>query len=335
MTYQISVHPNGPTFEAETHETLLEAALRQKLLLPYGCKSGACGACRGQILQGQIDPGPVQPFALPEADRVAGAALLCCARAQSDLTIEHPGIIDLFSPKIIPARVERMTLRAPDVMEIALRLPAGETFPFYAGQFIDFLLPNGARRSYSIANAPEQEGMLELHIRKVPDGQFTTQVFTTMKVKDILRLEGPLGSFFLRESDKPALLLASGTGFAPIKAIIEHALAQGMTRPFHLYWGCRTAADLYHDLPQHWAETHAWFRYTPVLSDPDAKWMGRTGFVHQAVLQDYPDLSGHQVYACGNPAMIEAARADFVAQGLRKREFFADAFTFQTVTPNP
>jgi CDP-4-dehydro-6-deoxyglucose reductase len=333
MTYQITVQPGGLTCAANPEETLLEAILRQGLTMPYGCKNGACGACRGHVKSGEIDLGAYQSFALPEGDIAAGKALFCCARAKSDLIVEHPGIAlaDDVRPKIFPARVEGLTRRAPDVIELSLRLPAGEDFSFRAGQYVDFLIMDGKRRSYSIANAPEQTGILELHIRHVPGGYFTGHVFGDMKVKDILRLEGPLGGFFLREeSDKPVILLASGTGFAPIKAIVEHALAQGNVRPLHIYWGCRQEIDLYLDeLPARWAADHAHIRYTPVLSEAKAGWRGRTGFVHQAVMADYPDLSGHQVYACGAPAMIHAAQEDFrAARGLPESEFFADAFTF-------
>lgn len=330
MTFKILVEPGGLAFEAASGETLLEAILRQGLSMPYGCKGGACGACRGRIKAGEIDPGPYQPFAISASDLAAGNALFCCARAKSDLVIEHDGITaeETIRPKLIPARVERLERRAHDVIVLTLRLPAGETFPFRAGQFVDFLL-DGRRRSYSIANAPEVEGSLEFHIRRVPGGFFTGHVFETMKVKDILRLEGPYGSFSLRADPKPAILLGSGTGFAPLKAIVEHALAAGIDRTFHLYWGCRREADLYmRELPEQWARTRPNLRYTPVLSEPDAGWQGRTGFVHAAVMADHPDLSGDQVYACGAPAMIAAAREDFIHRcHLPENEFLADAFT--------
>jgi CDP-4-dehydro-6-deoxyglucose reductase len=333
MTYQMTVQPGDLTCEAAPDETLLDALLRQGLTMPYGCRSGACGACQGQIQSGEVDLGPYQSFALSDTDIAAGKALFCCARAKSDLVVEHPGIAPAggIRARIVPARVERLEKRAPDVIELHLRLPSGEAFPFLAGQYVDFLLQEGKRRSYSIANAPEQEGILELHIRHVPGGLFTGHVFNTLKLKDIVRLEGPHGGFFLREeSDKPIILLASGTGFAPIKSIVEHTLARGCVRPLHIYWGCRKEIDLYMaDLPARWAADHAHIRHTPVLSEPEAGWSGRTGFVHQAVMADYPDLSGHQVYACGAPAMTAAAKKDFVATcGLPEREFFADAFTF-------
>ena len=333
MSYQITVQPSGATFTCEAGETLLEAALRQGLIVPYGCKDGACGACKGTIREGSVDLGRYQPGALSGDEIDAGKALLCTARATSDLVIENRQITraDAIQIKTLPARVEKLEKRAPDVIELHLRLPASEKFQFRAGQYIDFLLKDGKRRSYSLANAPEKEGVLELHIRLVPGGLFTEQVFGTMKVKDILRFEGPHGGFFLREeSTKPVILLASGTGFAPIKSIVEHALAQGSSRPLHIYWGCRKQADLYmNTLPEDWAGKYPHIQYTPVLSEPEDGWTGRTGFVHQAVMADYPSLAGHQIYACGAPVMIDAARKDFITQcALPEEEFFSDAFTF-------
>src|SRR6185369_2365964 len=195
-------------------------------------------------------------------------------------------------------------------------------------------LKDGKKRSFSLANAPHDDAVLQLHIRLVPGGLFTEQVFTTMKAKDILRFNGPHGGFFLREdSEKPIIFLAGGTGFAPIKAIVEHAIAEECLRPMVIYWGAKARVDLYqHALPEQWAAAHAHIGYVPVLSEPAAAdaWSGRSGFVHQAVLADFPDLSGHQVYACGSPAMIDAAKRDFIAQGLPEEEFFYDAFTFST-----
>ncbi|GHU39879.1 CDP-6-deoxy-delta-3,4-glucoseen reductase [Betaproteobacteria bacterium] len=333
MSHQITLQPSGATCTAEADETLLDAALRQGISIPYGCKTGACGACKASILSGEVDLGAYQPHALNEQEIAAGKALLCCAKAKSDVRVENrqASRASEIPVKLMPTRVEAMEKRAPDVITLNLRLPASETFTFRAGQYIDILLPDGQRRSYSLANAPEQTGALELHIRRVPNGHFTGQVFERMKVKDILRFEGPHGGFYLREAcDKPVILLASGTGFAPVKSIVEHAILQNSRRPLHIYWGCRKEIDLYLTaLPAAWAAEHAHIRYTPVLSEPDADWQGRTGFVHQAVLADYPDLSGHEVYACGAPPMIDAARKDFANIGkLPEEAFFSDAFTF-------
>jgi len=338
MSHQITVQPSGQHFVAEADESILDAALRQGLTLPYGCRDGACGSCKGKVLAGSVDHGKAQPAALNDEDKVAGLALFCCAMAQSDLMLEcrQVGSASDIPVKTLPARIEKIERLAPDVMAIHLKLPASERLQFLAGQYIDILLKDGKRRSFSLANAPHDDALLQLHIRHVAGGLFTDQVFSTMKQRDILRVSGPHGSFHLREdSTKPMVLLAGGTGFAPIKAIVEHAIAEDCGRPMHLYWGARARVDLYQNaLPEQWAAQHANIRYVPVLSEPaaDDRWTGRTGFVHQAVLTDFPDLSGHQVYACGGPAMIDAALRDFTALcQLPEEEFFADAFTYSTV----
>ncbi len=335
MSYQITVQPSGRQFAAEADETLLEAALRQGLTLPYGCKDGACGACKGKVLAGRVEHGKAQEHALKESEKAAGLALYCCAKAQSDLVIEckQLGSINDIPVKTLPSRIEKLEKLAPDVIEMHLRLPANERLQFWAGQYIDILLKDGKKRSFSLANAPHDDAVLQLHIRHVAGGLFTEQVFSTMKVRDILRFNGPHGSFYLREdSSKPMILLAGGTGFAPIKAIVEHAIAEKCQRPIYIYWGAKARVDLYQNaLAERWVSEHANITYVPVLSEPAASdaWSGRTGFVHQAVLADFPDLSGYQVYACGAPVMIDVARRDFTTtRQLPEEEFFADAFTF-------
>jgi len=335
MSFQVSVQPSRHSFQAEPDETILEAALRQGLALPYGCRDGACGACRGKVLSGSIEHGKAQTHALSEADRAAGLALFCCARAQSDLSIECKEVRSLqdVPVKTLPARVQKMTRAAPDVMIVELKLPANERLQFLAGQYIDILLKDGRRRAFSLANAPHDDACLQLHIRQVAGGQFSEQVFGAMKERDILRLNGPHGSFFMREeSAKPMLLVAGGTGFAPIKAIVEHAIAEKCQRPMHIYWGGLARADLYlPELGAQWAAEHPHIRFVPVLSAAPASdaWSGRSGFVHHAAMQDLPDLSGYQAYVCGSPAMVAAAQRDFVAQcNLPEAEFFADSFEF-------
>ena len=336
MSYQVTVQPSGRQFVAEADETILDAALRQGLTMPYGCKDGACGACKGHVQSGTVDHGKAQAHALKDDEKAAGLTLYCCAKAQSDLVIECKQITSgsQIPVKTLPSRIEKLEKLAPDVIELHLRLPASERLQFLAGQYIDILLKDGKKRSFSLANAPHDDALLQLHIRHVPGGLFTEQVFSTMKLRDILRFNGPHGSFYLREdSPKPMILLAGGTGFAPIKAIVEHAIAENCQRPMDIYWGAKATVDLYQNaLPEKWAAEHANIRYVPVLSEPAAGdgWTGRTGLVHQAVLADFPDLAGYQVYACGAPVMIEAAKRDFMAQGLPEEEFFADAFTFST-----
>jgi CDP-4-dehydro-6-deoxyglucose reductase len=325
------LEPSGLVFSAEDGESLLEAALAAGIVVPYGCKNGACGACHSTLKSGKADLGTYQSFALPDADIAQGGLLLCTAHAKSDLVVEQPQASKggLPEAKELTVRVEKLEKLAPDVIVLTLRLPSTAAYDFFAGQYIDILLPNGKMRSYSLANAPEQKGFLELHIRRVDGGLFTGQVFEGMKEKDFVRIVGPKGAFYLRkETQKPAILLASGTGFAPVKAIVEHALAQNLQRPLHIYWGARKRADLYMDsLAQGWAKRFDFIGYTPVLSDADAGWQGRSGFVHAAVLADHPDLSGFEVYACGNPLMVDAARRDFAEAGLPEAAFFSDAFT--------
>jgi len=331
MTYHITLQPSGHQFTAGANETLLEAALAADIHLPYGCRNGACGACKGHVVSGEVDLGAYQPSTLSEADRAAGQALLCTAHARSDLTLKVREVSRAgeVAPRTLPCRVERMERLAPDVMALWLKLPANERLQFLPGQYLDFLFKDGRRRSFSLANNPEHDALIELHIRHVPGGWFTDQVFSAMKVKDIMRINGPHGSFFLRDSDKPAILLAGGTGYAPMKSILSHVLHADAGRHFILYWGARTRADLYQiDGPQQW-QAHPRFDFIPVLSEPDTAWPGRSGLVHQAIMADFPSLSGVEVYACGAPPMIDAARRDFLALGLPEDAFYADSFNYQ------
>jgi CDP-4-dehydro-6-deoxyglucose reductase len=340
MTYTITVQPSGRSFEAEPQENLLAAGIRQGIGLPYGCKDGACGACKCKKLSGEVRQGPHQSKALSPEEAAQGYVLTCCAQASSDVTLEsrqvtHAGA---FRVKKLPARVTHIDTLSPDVIRLRLQLPSADSIQYHAGQYIQFIMKDGARRSYSMASAPHMlaaEGgapTLELHIRHMPGGKFTDHVFGAMKEKEILRTEGPYGSFYLREdSPKPIILLASGTGFAPLKAIIEHMQFMGITREATLYWGGRRPQDLYMD---GWVRARLaempHLKYVPVVSDALSEdgWRGRAGFVHRAVLEDFPDLSGHQVYACGAPIVVESAHQEYVQQaGLPPEEFYADAFT--------
>ena len=337
MTFTVTLHPSERVFDVARDEAILPAAIRQGVGLPYGCRDGACGSCKSRLIEGRVIHGAHQHKALSEAEEASGLILTCCATPQTDCVVEArmvPGAGE-FPILKMPGRVLAIERPTSDVAVLRVQLPANQNFQFHAGQYIEFILRDGARRSYSMANAPHNLGTppaIELHIRHMPGGKFTEHVFGAMKERDIVRMEGPFGSFFLREaSDKPMVLLASGTGFAPVKALIERLEELGSTRPAVLYWGCRSKADLYlHD----WAEAAAArlpnLRYVPVLSEPKPEdaWVGRTGFVHHAVMADWPDLSGHQVYACGVPIMVESAQRDFEAKcGLPDDEFYADAFT--------
>lgn len=339
MSFQIALQPTGHEFEAAANQTILQSALDAGLVLPYGCRNGACGACKGKVLEGRVDHDGALAHVLSDDDKAAGLALFCCAKPMTDLVLECREVRseDDIPVRNLPCRVQQMERAAADVMILRLQLPANERLQFVAGQYVEFLLKDGQRRAFSLANAPHDDAQLELHVRRIPGGAFTEHVFAGMGEKDILRLEGPFGHFHLRElSAKPMIMVAGGTGFAPIKALVEHALHNRIARPLAIYWGARDRAGLYlPGLPERWAAEHAHISYVPVLSEPAAgdAWAGRQGLVHEAVLADWPDLSGHQVYACGAPAMIEAARRDFLARGLPENEFFADAFSFARAQP--
>ncbi len=334
MTFSIRVEPLGRSFGAEPGEAILAAAIRQGVGLPYGCRDGACGSCKCRLLEGAIEPRPQQAAALTPAEAAEGFILACCSVARSHLVLEsRQASVDMAFPiRKLPARVLGLERRSADVMVLRLRLPAESPLQYRPGQYVDVALGNGSRRSYSIANAPVNGPHLELHVRHMPGGAFTDHVFGAMKEREIVHVEGPYGSFFLRDaSTAPIVLLASGTGFAPIRAVLEDLQQRGSARPVVLYWGGRRPHDLYQ---REWVEARLadmpTLRFIPVISDAEHEdgWTGRTGFVHRAVVDDHPDLSAHQVYVCGAPIVVESARADLVAAcGLPPDAFFADALT--------
>lgn len=334
---QITVQPSGRQFAVPENTTILSAAIQAGVNLPYGCKDGACGTCKCKKLSGDVQHDTYSDNALSAQELVAGYVLTCRATASTDVVLESRHVTDSTTPPIkkMPVRVAALEQLSADVMRVQLQLPAHNVFEYFAGQYIEFILRDGARRAYSIATPPHLQSTspgIELHIRHMPGGLFTDHVFDGLKEKEILRTEGPFGSFFLREdSQKPIVLLASGTGFAPIKALLLHMLHQGVTRSVSLYWGGRRPADLYMDA---WLQTLVQqmphLTYIPVISDaaPEDNWTGRTGYVHQAVLDDFADLSGHEVYACGAPVVVNSARTAYTSQrSLPEDAFFADAFT--------
>lgn len=338
---RITVQSTQHQFEARPSQTILEAAITAGVNLPYGCRSGSCGNCKGDIIRGEIDYGDYATSALTDAEKAAGKALFCCARALTDVVIECREIAsDVIPPRILPTRVERKVQLSHDVMALFLKLPNNEHLQFRAGQYIEFLLKDGKRRAFSIANAPHVDNLLELHLRLIPGGQFTEYVFNEMPEKAILRIEAPFGSFFLREdSTKPIIMVAGGTGFAPIKGIIEHMLHHNIGRDIILYWGALTKQDLYMPaLPEAWAAENPNITFIPVLSaaKPEDQWQGRTGYVHQAVLDDFAatGLADYEVYCCGAPAMVEVAHASFMQAGLAEDAFLSDAFTYAKPAPN-
>jgi len=330
--HHMLVRPDNRIVAVRAGDTLLDAGLREGIALPFECRNGGCGQCKATLAYGEVDYGAYQKDALPQAERDAGKLLTCCATARGDIEIEYlpaktPGGI---RPREWTASVERLERLAPDVMRVVLAIEGGERIAFYAGQYINVLLEDGARRSFSFATAPQESERIELHIRRIPGGRYTGHVFERMRAGDKVRFEGPLGAFFLREdSEKPIIFVAGSTGFAPVKSMLEYAFAKGMRRRMLLYWGTRRRADMYlAELPEKWAREHENFTFLPVLSDPapEDHWQGRAGPVHEAILADFPSLAGHQVYACGSSAMVEAAHPAFRARGLAQDDCFADAF---------
>jgi CDP-4-dehydro-6-deoxyglucose reductase len=334
MGFTVHISPSGKQFEVDENETVLDAAARQHINLPYSCRDGLCGSCKAVLKHGEVDYGDELPPALSDEERQAGIALLCQAHAKSDLEIEAQ-LVDAVANipvRKLPCRVIEHKRLCHDVMELKLKTPDNMPFQFLAGQYINILLKDGRHRSFSIANTPNDDNIIELHIRHVEGGEFSEYVFEKLKDKTLLRFEGPLGTFFLREdSQRPIILMAGGTGFAPIKGIIEHALEAGITRPMYLYWGARSMEDLYmHELPQQWAERYAHIHYIPVLSDPkpEDNWQGRTGFVHAAIVGDFDDLSGYDIYAGGPPQMVNAGFEAFAELGLPPEQYFSDSFEY-------
>jgi CDP-4-dehydro-6-deoxyglucose reductase, E3 len=333
MSYKVQLTEQETFFTVEKHETILEAALRQGHSLPYGCRNGLCGACKAKIVSGDIAYSDGIPEGLNEADIKQSYGLLCQAKAKSDLsiqtrTVEVPADIKL---KQFPCRVTSCEKLNEDVIKLKLELPKTERLQFMAGQYIDILMRDGKRRSFSLANPPHEDQLLELHIRHYDGGLFSEYAFHELKEKTILRIEGPLGQFTLHESERPIIMIAGGTGFAPVKSLVEYALQNNDKRNIDIYWGARTETDLYlDDMVKQWAKEYGHINYIPVLSEIDALngWTGKTGFVHEAVLKDFTNLSTHDVYACGPPPMVNAVVESLPKQGLNKDRLFSDSFEF-------
>lgn len=334
MSYQVTLQPSEHIFNVEENELILDAALRQGIDLPYGCKSGSCGTCLGKVVSGEIHYPEGLPLTVMEHEHLEGKAVFCVSIAKSDLILEVKEVANEgdIQVQILPARVESLRKLADDVMEMQLKLPTSKRLAFHAGQYIEFILRDKTRRAFSIANAPTNDEYLELHLRHNTDGTFTNHVFNEMKEKAMLRFEGPFGSFYIREkSNRLLILIAGGTGFAPIKAIIEQLIEEQDTRLVHLYWGARDQQDLYRDdLAKKWAFQRENIEYIPVLSDvkEGQEWQGRTGYVHVAVADDFEDLSKFDIYMAGPPVMINAAKESFSKLGLPIDQLFSDSFEY-------
>jgi CDP-4-dehydro-6-deoxyglucose reductase len=331
MAYQVHLARSRLRFGVEPGETVLAAGLRQGLALPFGCQGGTCASCRVRLLEGTVEHAPA-PRALSAAERDAGYILMCQARPASDLelSLHQPERLEQLRPRTLPVRLRERWMLSHDVVGLSVQLPRGEPFRYLPGQYVDFLLPDGRRRSFSIANAPAPAATLEFHLRVTPHGRFAHYAQDRLAARAILRLEGPLGALYLREdSTRPVVMVAGGTGFAPLKAMLEHQFRAGLPRPFHLFWGARSRRDLYlHALAEGWARQHPRLRYTPVLSEPDADWDGERGLVHEAVLRAHPDLAGHEAYLAGPPVMVHAGKLALVAAGLDADHLYYDSFDY-------
>ncbi|MCS4533035.1 CDP-6-deoxy-delta-3,4-glucoseen reductase [Neisseria montereyensis] len=334
MSYTVTLTPDQTTFTVSEDEPILHAAKRQGLNLPHSCQSGICGQCKAKLVSGEVSGGKYAELALSSEEAAQGKILMCCAIPQSDITLTVPGYNGASAPpvKTFPARVASVEY-IHDAAILTLALPKAPPFVFWAGQYIDILLKNGESRSYSIANSPDSAATLELHIRKRENGLFSNMLFgenAVVKEKAIMRIRGPLGTFTLKEeSDKPIILMATGTGFAPIHSILQHLIYNNSKRPVHLYWGGRQEADLYRLkeaanivslLPQS--------SFTPVLSQPNTDWQGARGYIQDYVVADHPDLSAYEVYACGSLPMIQSSQQQFIRHhNLPEDAFFSDAFS--------
>lgn len=338
--FEVKLVGSGTLFRVRSGETILDAALRQGVMLPYSCKNGTCGSCKGTLVEGEVHYPFHPPLALERHEIGDGKALLCQAEPLEDLVVEAREIEAIRDIEVrrVPVRVLEKTLLAPNVIKLVLKLPAALRLQFLAGQYIEVLVAGGKRRAFSIASPPAIEDAIELHIRHVDGGDFTGWVFNDLNLRDILRIEGPLGTFFIRhdQEDRPMILMGGGTGFAPLKSMIEDLLAHGDRRPIHLFWGARTPGELYQeDLIHEWCAQYPHIQYSSAISEPGDERVqnGFAGFVHEAVVDTYPDLSGHDVYMSGPPAMIDAAKQVFAEHGVDTERLFYDSFEFGSDVP--
>ncbi|MGH8276440.1 MAG: 2Fe-2S iron-sulfur cluster-binding protein, partial [Steroidobacteraceae bacterium] len=314
--HSVRIEPHGRTLRVARGQPVLEAALAAGLNLPHSCKSGHCSSCRAHLVAGEIRYPGGRPLGITADEVRSGNILLCQAQPLSDLVV-HARLIESVADvaiKTLPCRIARLTPLAPDVLQVMLRLPAVERLRFHAGQYLDVLLEGGRRRSFSIASPPHDGEPLELHVRRVPGGGFTERLFAgvaaapafstppaaadaplaapPLAAGSLLRIEGPLGQFSYADGAGPLIMVAGGTGFAPLKSMLRHVLERGIRRAIHFYWGARHVQDVYEEeRVLGWTRAHPQLTFTAVLSEATAAEAAhhRTGWVHDAVLADHPD----------------------------------------------
>ncbi len=328
---KIKVQPSGITYSVDDDETtILDGALQSNVALEYSCKTGACGSCKARVVLGEIDRQDPQEL-LSDEEVSGGVFLTCCSKPLTDCEIEAHYYAELseISRKVIPAKVSEVNYPSDDVALIRFRIPPTANFNYLPGQYINLNF-GGISRSYSIANSQNSSTGIELHVRKVPDGAMSKHVFEDMRLDTLVRIDGPIGTFFVHKSKRPLIFLAGGTGFAPVKAMVEELIATEDARPIHIYWGAQSASGLYSAIPEEWAKRHERISYTPVVSGCDDSWQGRKGFVHISILEDFDSLRDVDIYACGSPLMIDVAKRDCIARNLPADRFFSDAFVAST-----
>jgi len=330
MSYRVLWLQRQQQFDVDGGETVLEAAIRQEIDLPHECTFGGCGTCRIQVVSGQVGYDEL-PLALTEEEHEQGIGLACQARPLSDLTISVEQGIGSSPPTLVDAEVAGVQLMNPDIYRLNLTLPHDHSVVYRPGQYLNIHIDGVAPRSFSMA-APPQDRNVELHIRRIAGGYFTDQVLATLRAGQQLTVEMPHGAFYYREQDyRPMVFVATGTGIAPIKAILESLLDDDDCPPVSLYWGMRQESDLYMaEEIASWKDRLYDFQFTPVLSQPSLQWEGRRGYVQDAVLQDCPDLSEHAVYLCGSPSMIADAKTRFMSAGVPATHVYSDSFEFQS-----
>ncbi|MDZ7324862.1 CDP-6-deoxy-delta-3,4-glucoseen reductase [Kosakonia sacchari] len=321
MSYVIKIFPADIAFDGESEKTLLDSALEAGIHLEHSCKNGSCGICEAQLIAGEVID--AQDKVVPAGNNI----LTCSCRPGDDVSLQATYYPELAGQikKITPCKVVSAENVSEDVIKLVLRFPPTAQLNYLPGQYIN-LQYQGVTRSYSIANADAKEG-IELHIRNVPNGQMSQLVFGGLTANTLMRIEGPCGTFFIRKNERPVIFIAGGTGFAPVKAMVESLLAENTQRKIYIYWGMQYSGHFYSSLPRQWASENPDIHFIPVVSGDEVGWQGRKGFVHNAVVEDFDNLEGFDVYACGSPVMIEASRKDLMTLGLPAKHFYSDAFT--------
>lgn len=336
MADRVTLLESARQFTVEAEESILDAAVRAGVAMPHECTFGGCGTCRVKVVEGAVRYEEF-PMALTEAEHAQGYALACQARPMGDVILSIPARGPaLPDPVRLTASLAQIRQACGDVLHLTLALPQGGLPEYRPGQYMNILLPDGSARSFSMASPPRADGtQIDFHIRRIPGGRFTDSVLASAAPGMPLQIEAPLGSFCYHEEDyRPLLMVATGTGLAPIKAILESLLDNPDCPPVKLYWGMRTEADLYmRDVIESWKDRLYEFEFVPVLSRADPSWTGRRGHVQDAVAEDYEDLSEHAIYLCGSPAMVAEAKAVFAQLGASMDHLYADSFTFQQPVP--